>query len=295
MWEHLEQHARSGRAREETSAYLNGLGDAFQSLRRAYSGELIQVDYRDPNVISAYLYGYYPHYVATSHFAFGSVAAEFLQASLGRVNADVLMMGGGPLPEIVGMAERLHECRIYPNRIRATLLDLYADTWYPTTMLSRTLARTMLPRTQFEIVAHQADLCQENSAAIALLPEHINLLMIQNCLNELAASDAFAANLKAIVEHMPNGALIIISDLDRYSAFTRSLDRIVGELGERIRVIVEPARVGPGVTPFGRTRPTFFYDFHRAVRRDDGKYDVPKGFNQRRWLNVSAAVFQRNA
>jgi hypothetical protein len=99
--------------------YLRAISPRLLELRRAYQTRNVTIDYGNAELVDAYLLGYYPHYIHTAADAFAAIPCEAFR-EFAAAGIRVLFIGGGPLPELVALVDRLLECGLPRARVYAT-------------------------------------------------------------------------------------------------------------------------------------------------------------------------------
>ncbi len=111
LYERTLAHVIRGKSFSAAEPYLSRIGQRLEELRAAYRAPNVELDYGDPELVDAYLLGYYPHYVHTAAEAFDAIPCDTLRAS-SAFGLRVLFIGGGPLPELVALVDRMRTCGV---------------------------------------------------------------------------------------------------------------------------------------------------------------------------------------
>jgi hypothetical protein len=290
LYERTLAHVIRGKSLLAAEPYLSRIGQRLEELRAAYRAPNVELDYGDPELVDAYLLGYYPHYVHTAAEAFEAIPCDTLRAS-SAFGLRVLFIGGGPLPELVALVDRLRTCGITHARVYATVIDLHAPAWAHAVAHTEAVCSELAPSIHVQIVALQADVSDALSADTADGLAGVHLIVIQNCLNEVARTLDVAGHNSLLRGVLAPGGFIGISDLTEYPVICEAVARYEA-LFER-GGLVPIRRFDPGaqaqLSAFHRPPPRVFYGFFGAIRNGDS-YTVPR--QPKKWLRSSVSVWR---
>ncbi|GAC1428085.1 MAG: hypothetical protein NVSMB5_22890 [Candidatus Velthaea sp.] len=294
IWGRLLARVLNGRERDDAKAYLYSLGTELIALRESYKQSKVRVNYHDPRIIEAYLLAYYPHYAASSYYAFSYVHCETFLKSDAPIR--VAFVGGGPLPELIGFFERLAECGS-TQAVEAVLIDVNSATWEPLAEFSLNLIREIDPQARISLTVVNADISAPLSPANAALIGELDFVMLQNCLNEIAGAAAVFSNLDSLTDALRAEGILIVSDLHEYKRTHETVLRFEAAIRARMKMVraFEPTA---SRSPFEFLPQRLFWDFHRAARTTGPDaayaYVFPDGMIPRKNLNSSAAIWQKS-
>lgn len=223
--------------RKDVVELADDLRGEVRMLREHYRSSMVSVDYG--RLARGYLVAYVPPYIQMAEH----VWAEALPApaSVGHT-LNVVVVGAGPAPEVVGLINLLvwnqHRCR----RIEAVCLDVADDIW-------RQLRDALVTEGavawggEVALESRHFDLSQPAAVTdgVRSALRAADVVVIQNCLNEGAArGPALTSNLADLAEALRPGARLAIADIHGYDAVRSTVDSVLDELAERAVVRREP-------------------------------------------------------
>ncbi len=265
----LERRIAERRGAPSPQSYFELVGLEVANLRRRYANQAPSSDYSDPLVRDAYLLAYVPHYIHTSSGALAEISCNEL-ISLSTPELSITSLGGGPLPEIVAISDRLMRCGAAPV-VNILNLDMNAANWAEATTDLKAIAQQIAPGIEFKITNEIYD-C---SAATA--PDDFpkcDILLVQNCINEIAN----AASLQVILElekTIRPGGFLIVSDFNEYYGTVsqiEQLEALIDRLGHIRRTKFDKTRVEKSIfAPPAIPRLTYFSLFGYKRDQDTGE------------------------
>lgn len=199
----------------EIEAYLQSLQKSVKSLRIAYRNSPVFVPYEKTDIQAAYLATYLPHYYQLIYKIFIEEVPDIFK---NKKEVHLTFIGGGPGSEAYGALKYIFNNCVEAKDIYVTILDINASTWnYSHSIVQDNLVDAINNR---EVTVHwksvQFDLISEiNTKKVKSIIEKSNLLVIQNCLNEIATTNlpALKTNLKLLFEYLPGTSYLLMSDL----------------------------------------------------------------------------------
>jgi hypothetical protein len=203
---------------------LRNLQPHVQGLRKGYRTNSVEVEYSGL-VAEAYLLAYVPPYI----FQAENVLE---QAMAGLSFGEVLRVGficPGPGPETIGLVRALK--RHGPRRppLDITYIDKATKGWAPAREALLDCARDRWPA-PITRSAIELDLIEPRASnQLVDLGRSFDLVMLQNCANELSQNRQFGLNMRQLTGSLRPGATLVISDQALYRA-TDWLKRWVKEL-----------------------------------------------------------------
>jgi molecular chaperone DnaK (HSP70) len=196
-------------------AYLQSLQKSVKSLRIAYRNSPVFVPYDKTDIQAAYLATYLPHYYQLIYQIFIEEVPDIFK---GKKDIYLSFIGGGPGSEAYGAIKYIvNNCPDVKN-IYITILDINASTW----SFSHTIVKEHLVEAinsgnvkvhwnaiSFDLVSEEA--VRRTKPTIA----KSDLLVIQNCLNEIASTNLHALknNIEELFDYLPGNAFLLMSDL----------------------------------------------------------------------------------
>ena len=196
-------------------SYLQSLQKSVKSLRIAYRNSPVFVPYEEIDIQAAYLATYLPHYYQLIYKIFIEEVPDIFK---GKKEVHLTFIGGGPGSEAYGALKYIFNNCVEAKDIYVTILDINASTWnYSHSIVQENLVTVINSR---EATIHwksvQFDLVSETETKkVKSIIEKSNLLVIQNCLNEIATTNlpALKTNLKLLFEYLPVTSYLLMSDL----------------------------------------------------------------------------------
>jgi molecular chaperone DnaK (HSP70) len=195
--------------------YLKSLQKSVKFLRIAYRNSPVHVNYEDSDIQAAYLATYLPHYYQLIYNIFLEEVPDIFK---GKTDVYLTFIGGGPGSEAYGAVKYiLNNCKSAKN-IHITILDINARTWlFSHSIVQENLIESITSKKVnvhwkavfFDLVS-KADAIKAKS-----IVQKSDLLVIQNCLNEIAATELsiLKSNLELLVEYLPGGSYFLMSDM----------------------------------------------------------------------------------
>jgi hypothetical protein len=201
---------------------------SLHALRASYRSGWgsVAVEYtRD--VTEAYLLAYYPHYVGMARSVVNLLPPHsFPRQGTMRVCA----FGTGPAPEPVAIARYLRDHLPDADTLELYLFDINPEAWDWARGVS--LERVLPQHWSGDVDVRVVDRVDIASArlidgSVAEATATADLVVFQNCLNELATKDAHVReNARELVAAMKPGAVLTMADIDNYPTARRCLEII---------------------------------------------------------------------
>jgi hypothetical protein len=291
----LEARVLARRGNRTDHDYLEALGAGLPALRQQYYSSNVVIDYAGAETIDRYLLAYYPHYVFTASEALSGIPCATLLAALAR-GLDVVCVGGGPLPELIALVDRILECGGQTGTINLTTIDLNAATWAIAVQDTLAIANALAPKLAIRIFAQQRD-CTEPCHELQAPVPPCDILVIQNCLNEIGSAEHFHAHALQFTEAVRRDGYFLISDLTEYGAVSGGVPAFEDFLAQNGYQAI--SRFNPGadavVSPFALNVPnrTYFAFFGFSRDTNTGERRFPEWRRPRKWVKFSTAAWQR--
>lgn len=208
----LKKHIPSNQGLE---TYLQSLQKSVKSLRIAYRNNPVYVPYEKTDIQAAYLAAYLPHYYQLIYKIFIEEVPDIFK---GKKEVFLNFIGGGPGSEAYGAIKYiLNNCNDV-EIIHVAILDINASTWgYSHTIVSEHLIKNVNNgKTQIHWKSIPFDLTSiaKISESKSII-EKSDLLVIQNCLNEIAKVNlpSLKTNVNTLFEYLPGDAYLLMSDM----------------------------------------------------------------------------------
>jgi molecular chaperone DnaK (HSP70) len=214
-------------------AFLNSLKPSVKLLRRAYLQKPVYVPYHEESVQSAYLIAYFPHYY---HLIYSILLSEGHQIIGKRESINIGYIGGGPGSEIYGTITYILRNCPDVKKVHVSVFDINAKSWdYSHRIVKDHLLKDIpgIERLSIQWDAYNFDITSSHDIAQSTwLMKSLDLLVIQNCLNEIAAEhyDILSRHIELILHSLPGDSFLLMSDLT--SGARHVLQRLEGELLE---------------------------------------------------------------
>lgn len=197
--------------------YLQSLKPDVRQLRASYRRPPpVYVNYALQKIQSAYLITYFPHYY---QLIYKILLEQNLQILKAKKDYSAIFIGGGPGSEAYGTIKYILEYCPNIKNISIDILDINANTWdYSHSALTGFLLPELNRYNQVSIKwnSHPFNLVDLNSIiSNTSLFKNADIVVIQNCINEIAASDykILEKNVLNIFELLPNLSSLLMIDL----------------------------------------------------------------------------------
>lgn len=195
--------------------YLQSLQKSVKSLRIAYRNNPVFVAYEKTDIQAAYLATYLPHYYQLIYKIFIEEVPDIFK---GKKEVHLAFIGGGPGSEAYGAIKYILNNCLDAKIIHVTILDINASTWgFSHNIVSENLVENVNDgKAQIHWKAIAFDLTSEaDIKKVKPIIDNSDLLVIQNCLNEIAANNlpSLKRNIKTLFEFLPGNAYLLMSDM----------------------------------------------------------------------------------
>lgn len=195
--------------------YLQSLQNPVKVLRTAYRNMPAVVPYKNHDIQAAYLTTYLPHYYQLIYKIFLEDVPEIFQD---KEVVSLTFIGGGPGSEAYGAIKYITNNCLKVKTIHVTILDINANTWtFSHDIVLNSLIKSVTDdKINVDLNSVYFDLV--SSTDIDKVKEIIkksDLLVIQNCLNEVANINlsALKNNVKLLFKLLPRSSYLLMSDL----------------------------------------------------------------------------------
>jgi len=213
-------------------AYLDSLKPAVRHLRQAYRKYPVSVNYADTEIQSAYLLAYFPHYY---QLIYKLIIENFPTIFENQKIVYLSFFGAGPGPEVYGAIKYIKNNCPSVKEINVHIFDINASTWnYSHEILLNQIFETVIPKhIQIKVNSYNFDLTEPISKDELTHIESSGLVILQNCLNEIAPEHAahVKSNLKQVFERIPTEAAMLLVDLtggtNATTYFMQDIERII--------------------------------------------------------------------
>jgi hypothetical protein len=212
---------------------LQSLKPSVKKLRSSYLTKPVYVPYQEYDIQSAYLITYLPHYYNLIYTILNSEGEDIFG------NKEVInigYIGGGPGSEVYGTIKYILNNCPFIKQVNITVFDINADTWiYSHKIVLDFLIKDLEGSERIKINWSAVNFDLTNSDNIDKSGERfnsLNLLIIQNCLNEIAPRDIkqLEINVKNIFLALPGNSFFLMADL---TSGARDVIRNLEQLLER--------------------------------------------------------------
>lgn len=216
---------------------LAGLKDKVVDIWQAYRNYHVQVNYTDRYIRAAYMLSYFPYYINPIYYVLNKQNIPNIKGEL-----NVGFLGGGALPELVGLSKyvALHRKRV--KNINATVFD-FTNHWdTERRLITEPLVKNYY-KGNYTIDAIKTNLWDKEFIVHNSI-EKLDIIILQNTINEATDEELeiFKNNLIEIWNKLSRGTDFIIIDL-KYTEifnfindFTKSINnkKILIELNEEL-------------------------------------------------------------
>lgn len=208
---------------DERSRSLEGLRPALRQLRLDYAGGRAP-DFSQPDMRKAYVFAYLPSHAVLAAASYAAAGPEML--GLDDHEARVVVLGAGPGPEVLGLAQMLAERATGPRRVAVDLIDRERG-WSPSRSTILNAALPVLWDGEVEVRERLADLSTSDGLAlVAPLLAEATLVVAETILTELPNPDGKGAILDHLHEHLGAAARLLVIDLQKVRRFKDSATRL---------------------------------------------------------------------
>lgn len=195
--------------------YLKSLQIPVKSLRVAYQKKPVVVAYGNKDTQAAYLTTYLPHYYQLIYKIFLEDVPEIFQ---NKEAISLTFIGGGPGSEAYGAIKYIVNNCPEVKTIQVTILDINADTWsFSHDIVFNDLIKSITKgKIKVDLKSVFCDLVSSSDIDnVKEIIKKTDLLVIQNCLNEVANIDLLAlnSNINLLFKLLPSSSYLLMSDL----------------------------------------------------------------------------------
>lgn len=255
-------------------AYVASLKDVARKLWSSYQSDNIVIDYNAPNTQFVYMTRYFPFYTALVKRELIKIHRNVLSLPfLRKDHVIATLFCSGPLPEACGISELL-ATNTRLNTFVINTLDLNVNGWNNMrTIVKSEIIDSNLSTCNNVINPVQYDLIQPISEVQLQLIETSDLLVFQNCLNEipLEHNNIFEQSIDAILDRMPTHAVLVIIERGGYNNVNQLLLHIsqLANDKKRVRILTDGIQNDTYVNPFMKasilkTACKELYDFYKS-------------------------------
>ena len=215
----------------ERLSYLRNLQGPATELWEEFQKQDVSPDYSRPGYEDAYLLRYF--------FPYSLLVPSVLHYHLSdffHTDGDLLIasfLGCGPGPELYGLMYYLRYARSGVPMISASMLDIAPNSWaYSRNIVSENLLNRTWDSGLYEISEFKSNLAGASQQFLSndteRWLEESNLIVIQNCLNEIPVSgyDQVLVNMTRMMDIMKPSALILIIERHGYPMVKKLLGNI---------------------------------------------------------------------
>jgi len=252
---------------------LQKLKPSLGVIRQAYRRKC-PPPFEDSNVRAAYALGYFPHHAALAAAAYAAAGSQMLGLKDG---ANVVVLGAGPGPEVVGLAQYLTQSG-QRLTLDIHLVDRQAG-WRATraATINAVLERIEgFDPSTFRLHAHEHDLgVIEGIRQTASLLANADLVVMETLLTELPTPEKDGHLVDWLIDRLPHEGRLLFIDLDRVRQHSASHAKLVSAPYLRPRL---SSRLSfPAASPLDVIRENLF----------------PQGEHPRKSLNAEIELYSR--
>lgn len=204
---------------------LQTLQSSFGVIRRAYRDKR-PPPFHDSRVRAAYALGYFPHHAALAAAAYAAAGAQMLGLKDG---ASVVVLGAGPGPEVVGLAQYLAQSN-QGFTLDIHLVDREAG-WRATRAATIDTVLEHIEgfeRSSFRIHAYEHDLgVTEGIRETASLLATADLVVMETLLTELPSPEKDGHLVDWLIDRLQHDGRLLFIDLDRVRQHSASQSKLV--------------------------------------------------------------------
>lgn len=195
--------------------YLKSLQESVRTLRLSYRKHPVYVPYHEEKIQSAYLLTYLPHYYQLIQKV---LQEQDFASSFENDEYAVTFIGGGPGSEAFGVIKYLLEHKPSIKKITINILDINASSWsFSHNVVQDGLVNSInTDDIQIDWNVMQFDLTSisDNQSMLDIYRKS-NLIVIQNCINEIAFShyNQLNQNISLMYSCLPGEGSLLMIDL----------------------------------------------------------------------------------
>lgn len=221
-------------------SYLKQLIPAAEQLWQSFQDPSKFTDYGDPKVQDAYLLRYFLPYAYLTWYVIDRLKVAAETDVVGRDDSvfEACLFGCGPAPEILGLVGTSDHPGVAGDLILVSLFDIHIEEWRHSHGL---VLPALLPdgwdTNSYEIFTERVVLDSPDiSESVINRLAAADLVLFQNCMNELIRSSSkevtVQSNVEKIFESMTTGSWLIFIDFGGYvgASTTRFLESFVPDL-----------------------------------------------------------------
>lgn len=272
------------------ATYLESLKPAVRYLRQAYRSYPVYVDYSDKNIQSAYLLAYFPHYYQLIYKLF---IEDYPTIFENKSHINLAFFGAGPGPEVYGSIKYIVNNRPEVKGINAHLFDINASSWkYSHNLLLNQILKEVIPDGfPLNLNSYNFDLTKPIGIDHLFHLKTSDLVVLQNCLNEIAPSDAgmVKSNLIDIFNLLPDTAAMLLVDITGGTSATTKLMQDVERLISNKHKIVLLRSINDN--PMSTTLQSVHHQPSSIVQQH--LLNGSDGLIPRKWLNYNYSFFRK--
>ncbi|MFH1194717.1 MAG: hypothetical protein V1720_03330 [bacterium] len=192
--------------------WFAGLKSEVQKLRQRLRGSFVHVDYKDRYVRAAYMYAYFPFYIEPIYEAIINHTEKIHLSTQQELN--VTFIGGGPIPELLGLSKVITQKRNDIEKINSYVLDAVPHWASERRICTEEILRSYWEK-EFSIVTKEYDFFQYQMDVPSVIRE-CDIIVVQNCINDCPQGSVthIERNIKEIWLSMRKNSIIILLDLN---------------------------------------------------------------------------------
>lgn len=249
---------------------LQKLQSSLGVIRRCYR-EKHPPPFSDSSVRAAYALGYFPHHAALAAAAYAAAGLQMLGLKDG---ASVVVLGAGPGPEVVGLAQYLAQIG------RRLALDIHLVDrqagWRATRVATIDAVLEQIEgfdRSSFRIHAHEHDLgVTEGIRETASLLANADLVVMETLLTELPTPTKDGHLVDWLIDRLPHDGRLLFIDLDRVPQHSASRDKLVN--APHLRPRLSSSISFPAASPLEVIRLNLFPQGEHPRRKLDAQIEL---------------------
>ncbi|MEI7810967.1 MAG: hypothetical protein WCJ01_00930 [Ignavibacteria bacterium] len=196
---------------ERIQVLLDGWQPFLEQVRDAYRQQPNIFNYDSRYHRAIYMLSYFPFYIEPVFYSLNSIRNSLEPAYKNITEINVAFLGGGPLPELIGIGQFFQTN--FPNikKINATLYDKFTN-WDA----ERENITIPLLKKYFcgDLILQNVELDLMYMTNIDSLNfKNTDLLIFQNTISDIVKKDLLKVNLNKIWDNLPGSSKIVIIDL----------------------------------------------------------------------------------
>lgn len=227
---------------DQLKVLLNGWRPYLQQVRDAYSRVPTNFDYNSRYQKGIYMLAYFPFYIEPIYYSLENDIEQISSSSEKKITISIL--GGGPLPELIGIVKLIDEKRNDIQNIHVKVFDKY-ESWVAEIenctlpLLSNYYDRSFSQeRMDVDLINLEAGVINDIIGS--------DIIILQNVINDISpvSYDLLKASLISIWKNMKKGSYFVVIDLN-FNEVRQFMENLQSEFDNIGGEIISPLNTYP--------------------------------------------------